>query len=81
MWLVSLQRRLAALLLKCSIMNLLSDGIRGPRGSGCTELVRTRRCAGHVIKLGNVHAQRFFLCASIEGIEFERLFYDLPSDR
>ena len=29
----------------------------------------------------NVHAQGPFFCACREGIEFDRLFYDLASDR
>jgi hypothetical protein len=35
----------------------------------------------NVINLGNVHAQGLFLCACREGIDFDRLFYDLASDR
>jgi hypothetical protein len=35
----------------------------------------------NVINLGNVHAQGLFLCTCREGIDFDRLFYDLASDR
>jgi hypothetical protein len=45
----------------------------------CDEFVsHTRK---HVINLGNVHAQGLFLCTCREGIAFDRLFYDLVSDR
>jgi hypothetical protein len=41
-----------------------------------------RKSGDHnIINLGNVHAQGLFLCTGREGIDFDRLFYDLASDR